>query len=34
MICLYVKIIDNCMYLIIQDEFWIVHIPYGSIVKF
>ena len=31
MICLYLKMRNNSMYL--QNRFWLVHIPFGGMVK-
>ena len=33
MICLYFKITENFMHLILKDRFWFVHIPFGCIIS-
>ena len=33
-VCLYIKIPENFMRLILQEEFWVVHIPLVLMVKF
>ena len=34
LICLYLKITENCVRLNLQGRFWFVYIRFGSLVKF
>ena len=34
MIRLYLKILEEFVHLILQDKFWVVHVPFVRMVKF